>query len=390
MTVVHSFNGKDGAGPAGSLISVQGILYGTTYFGGANNRGAVFKIDPATGTETVLHSFRNDGMDGMGPVAAVLDVHGTLYGTTQDGGTGALNGGGGTVFKVDPATGAEQVVYSFCPQQLCADGYGPNAPLINVDGTLYSTTPLGGAEHSGTVFKIDPTTGAEVVVHSFNLADGYYPLAAPLNVGGALYGTTFDGRETPICRKVLPQYSAGCGMVFKIDETTGAETVMYVFCRQALCTDGSLPEGSLTDLGGALYSTTNAGGAGSCSTQDYAPGCGTVFKIDETTGAEKVVYSFQNNGTDGKFPYAGLIDVHGTLYGTTTKGGSGSCSEGCGTVFSVTPGGAEKILYSFCSKANCSDGWYPQAGLISVGGTLYGATYNGGKHGYGTVFKITP
>ena len=96
----------------------------------------------------------------------------------------------------------------------------------------------------------------------------------------------------------------------------------------------------------------------------------------------KVVYSFGGT-SDGAIPNAGLIDVAGMLYGTTTSGGAYSCGYlgNCGTVFSVTMGGTERVLHSFGAVG---DGENPGAGLINVGGTLYGTTAAGGT-GYGTV-----
>jgi uncharacterized repeat protein (TIGR03803 family) len=101
------------------------------------------------------------------------------------------------------------------------------------------------------------------------------------------------------------------------------------------------------------------------------------------------VYSFQG-GSDGAWPLAGLIDVGGTLYGTTEKGGGGKCSGGCGTVFKITTTGVETVLYSFRGGG---DGAYPEAGLIDVEGMLYGTANVGGganSQGTGTVFKVKP
>jgi uncharacterized repeat protein (TIGR03803 family) len=100
-------------------------------------------------------------------------------------------------------------------------------------------------------------------------------------------------------------------------------------------------------------------------------------------------YSFA--GSDSQGPNGGLIDAGGTLYGTSFYGGTAGC--GCGTVFALTPGGAIKTVYSFRGGR---DGAGPQAGLINVGGTLYGTTtYGGGGrcqqgYGCGTVFALTP
>ena len=117
----------------------------------------------------------------------------------------------------------------------------------------------------------------------------------------------------------------------------------------------------------------------------------TLFVMSTFAAAqEQVLYSFENNGTDGTFPLAGLIfDAAGNLYGTTAQGGTSNN----GTVFELTlaPGGIwmEKVLWSF---GNGTDGVHPYAGLIfdAAGGNLYGTTFDGGTYGAGTVFELSP
>ena len=111
----------------------------------------------------MLHSF-GGGTDGWGPAASLIDVNGTLYGTTAYGGAyrNSTNGlGFGTVFTIT-TSGTEKVLHSFGKgtDGQCRGG------LINVDGTLYGTTSDGGAYGGGTVFSIS-TSGAEKVLHSF-------------------------------------------------------------------------------------------------------------------------------------------------------------------------------------------------------------------------------
>ncbi|MFY9719024.1 MAG: choice-of-anchor tandem repeat GloVer-containing protein, partial [Candidatus Cybelea sp.] len=91
------------------------------------------------------------------------------------------------------------------------------------------------------------------------------------------------------------------------------------------------------------------------------------------------LYSF-GNGSDGQQPKAGLIDLNGTLYGTTCLGGS----QGWGTVFSISTSGTEHELFDF----NVSDGGGPGGDLANVGGTLYGIA-GGGVYGGGVVFSLT-
>ncbi|MGB6804933.1 MAG: choice-of-anchor tandem repeat GloVer-containing protein, partial [Candidatus Sulfotelmatobacter sp.] len=106
-TVLHSFNGIDGSGPlAGVIVDAKGNLYGTTTSGGDYGGGTAFKLMPAedgTWTETVLHSFNDNGTDGWEPLAGLtFDASGNLYGTTYQGGTGNCYEGCGTAFEITP------------------------------------------------------------------------------------------------------------------------------------------------------------------------------------------------------------------------------------------------------------------------------------------------
>jgi uncharacterized repeat protein (TIGR03803 family) len=382
-SVLYRFCGQscgDGAQPWANLINVNGTLYGTTLSGGTYDGGTLFALDLTTGTETVLHDF-GGSEDGAGPLAGLIDIGGTLYGTTGSG--GVYNNG--TVFSVNPTTGAETVIHDFGGT---GDGYEPFSGLVKVKGTLYGTTFRGGTYGQGVVFSIKPKTGKETVLYPFEGApDAANPEAGVINVGGALYGTTFNG-GTGACSPGMGP--CGDGAVFSIDSKTGAETLIYSFCPTPPCSDGSQPEAGLFNVGGTLYGTTAGGGL--CS---Y--GCGTVFSVDSATGAEAVLYSFcsQQNCVDGAEPYASLIKVGDRLFGTTRQGGA----NGWGTVFSIgRKTGAEQVVYSFCSQSMCADGAEPQAGLINVSGTLYGTTFEGGTDscefeghavGCGTVFSIT-
>ena len=359
-TLLYSFqnNGADGNIPNANLTDVDGTLYGTTKYGGASNVGTVYSIDPSTGAEKVVYSFQNNGADGANPVAGLINVNGTLYGTTLYGGVS----GAGTVFSITASTGAESVVYAF--QNNDADGNVPYASLIAVNGTLYGTTLYGGAnDGAGTVFSVTPSTGAESVLHSFSNEDmgGDYPAAGLINVNGTLYGTASLGGEF------------GNGAVFSINPSTGTYAVLYSFGNGG---DGNTPESNLIYVRGTLYGTTVSGGPSKV---------GTVFSVNPSTGTEKVLYSFKNSGGDGKVPVGSLIDATDTLYGTTEGGGA----SGVGTVYSInTSTGAEKLLYSFKNKGG--DGTLPIDGLMDFHKALYGTTTGGGTQNEGTVFKIKP
>src|ERR1039458_1716400 len=139
-------------------------------------------------------------------------------------------------------------------------------------------------------------------------------------------------------------------------------------------TDGSYPYAGLVQAtDGNFYGTTSQFGPG-------GNGYGTVFEIT-AGGVLTTLHSF--DFTDGAYPWAGLVQAtDGNFYGTTDGGGASSY----GTVFKITAGGVLTTLHSFDS----TDGANPQAGLVqATDGNFYGTTNVGGAIGYGTVFKIT-
>ena len=143
LTIVESLNNTDGAYPfAGLVQATNGQFYGTTYSGGANLEGAIFKVS-ASGALTIVYSFcsKTNCIDGSLPRAALMqDSNGYLYGTTVGGGANNR----GTVYQITPA-GTLTVLYSFCNLTSCADGSQPYAGLVQAtNGDLYGTTSSGG------------------------------------------------------------------------------------------------------------------------------------------------------------------------------------------------------------------------------------------------------
>jgi uncharacterized repeat protein (TIGR03803 family) len=199
-----------------------------------------------SGKEKVLHSFGGEG-DGGTPFAGLANVNGTLYGTTYTGGAND----DGTVFAIT-TSGAETILHSFNGR--AGDGVAPQAGLVDVNGTLYGTTFTGGENGDGTVFAIT-TSGTETVLYSFGggATDGAFPQAGLLSIKGALYGTTYAGGVHCNSRG-----RSGCGTAFSIT-TSGSETVLYRF-KARFKKDGAHPEGGLIDVNGTLYGTTSTGG----------------------------------------------------------------------------------------------------------------------------------
>jgi uncharacterized repeat protein (TIGR03803 family) len=170
----------------------------------------------------------------------------------------------------------------------------------------------------------------------------------------------------------------------------GTEKVLYSFGANS--TDGLYPFANVIfDAAGNMYGTTWEGGTGACTN-----GCGTIFEM--TLGAkgkwaEKTLYSFQGRPSDGGRPSAALIfDAQGNLYTTTRDGGNPACNGACGTVVELSPGAndtwTESVIYTFLGG---TDGYYPYAELIAdQGGNFYSTTSGGGAHNKGTVFELSP
>jgi uncharacterized repeat protein (TIGR03803 family) len=369
-SILHSFGKRYSGGqePKAALIDVNGTLYGTTYAGGSTKCiggcGVVFKVTPS-GKETTLYRFEG-GNDGANPSASLLAVEGVLYGTTEYGGIPSYGGcDAGTVFSVS-TLGVEKVVYRFygyyCHDTVYNDGANPLASLIDVNGNLYGTTSSGGSgEFYGTAFKVS-TSGTEQVLYSFGYASGASPVASLAEVAGTLYGTTEQGGA------YTDSSGNCCGVAFSLS-TTGTEKVLDDFVPGP---NGAFPTTGLINVDGKLYGTTVSSGA---------DGGGTAFSLT-TNGSLTLLHSF-GSGTDGSSPSAPLLDVKGALYGTTSAGGA----YGKGTIFRLSlNGNKEKVLHSF---GYGSDGATPLAGLVDVKGTLYGTTSAGGAYGNGTVFALS-
>ena len=326
----------------------------------------------------VVHSFAG-GSDGAYPDAGLtMDVAGNFYGTTR--GTTSGSGWNGTVYMLSPSGSGWTVttLYEFAGG---TDGDQPiGRVLIGPDGSLYGTTFRGGGSGCGgfgcgTVFKLSNSGGhwTEAVLYRFTGGtDGAEPsddLAR--DSAGAIYGTASSGGVLHSCG------GPGCGVVWKLTPSGSGwtEAALYQFHN----TDGAVPTGGvILDHSGSLYGVTFLGG-----TNNF----GTVFQLTPSGSGctQKVLYNF-NNGTDGKYPNTGLVlDTSGSLYGTTSMGGTGLG----GTVFELTPSGSD---WTFSTLDSLSGGDGPSHGSLTLdaGGNLYGTTAQDGSQRWGSAFKLTP
>lgn len=352
FTTLVNFDGTNGADPAGPLVQgPDGDFWGTTYRLGPLGSGTVFKVD-ITGTLTTVYSFCSQAhcVDGSFPSAGlVLGSDGDLYGTTANGGAN----GSGTVFKIT-SVGALTTLHSFNS----SDGAQPVAPLVlGADGAFYGTTAGGGLYGSGTVFKITPR-GTFTTLHSFNGTDGDYPPADALVGGGDgnYYGTTGLGGAN------------GFGTAFKITPG-GTLTTLYNFQDSG---DGANPYAGLVQASdGKFYGATYDG---------TKSGYGTIFRITPK-GVLTTLLTFPADGSQGADCAARLVQAtDGNLYGTTVAGGAGSDN---GTIFKTTLSGALTTLHSF----DVAEGMEPGALVQATSGKFYGVAL-GGSQDDGTIFSL--
>jgi uncharacterized repeat protein (TIGR03803 family) len=264
LSTIYNFCSRSGCGDgrepyAGLVQGADGNFYGTTFYGGALGQGTVFEVTPG-GALTVLHFFcvQSGCTDGANPQAGLVKgADGDFYGTTEFGGAnGICDFGCGTVFKITPSGDDLVWVYSFCSQPNCADGYYPEAGLVQGnDGNFYGTASSGGGDTGiGTIFKITPT-GVLSPLYSFSGADGSDPVAALVQaIDGNFYGTTSAGGGT------------GVGTIFEITPS-GMLSTLHSFSGA----DGRDPVAALVQAtSGNFYGTTDGGG-------DNAQG--TIFEL---------------------------------------------------------------------------------------------------------------
>jgi uncharacterized repeat protein (TIGR03803 family) len=375
-TILHRFDGSDGTNTQTALtLGPDGRLYGTTLAAGQFNRGTVFAIDPASGAFTTLHHFaNNEGSDPFGQLLLASD--GYLYGTTRYGGDPNCPSGCGTIYRI--STGGE---FTQLHIMTYLEGTTLQGGLIEgPDGRLYGTATMGGLVEChgvgagcGTVYAFSRADSSVSVLHKFNFTDGRWPYGrVVLASNGSLYGTTSSG-------------AAGeAGSVYRIKPNGKGFKTIVEFAN----TDtnaGCQPKAGLIQAdNGNLYGMTE-----DCGTYNS----GAIYSVSPR-GEVSTLRRFNPDGyaRDGKNPVAELLQASdGKLYGTTRLGGLPVDDPNRnGTVFRINQNGTKyTLLHTFTSSP---DGAQPTSGLtVGPDNNLYGVTPVGGVQnfpGNGTVYKV--
>jgi uncharacterized repeat protein (TIGR03803 family) len=387
---LHRFNplagglNLDGANPAAGLVFFGGLLWGTTPNGGVQGAGTVFCLSLDGTNFSAFRPFTNSP-DAGNPQADLLIADPRFFGTSFGGGSSGV----GTVFS-GQTNGSLSLVRSFsavnADNATNAGGASAGGPVILSGGTMFGSATSGGLYGNGTLYSAATNGLAFSVLHDFTTldsssgtnTDGTAPWGGLVLSGDTLFGTASAGGP------------GGSGTLFCIGTNGNNFRTIHGFAAMdplsGANADGATPMAGLVLSNGTLYGTTAAGG--------FA-GNGTVFAVGTSGNDFKVLHHFSavdalgGANADGAKPTAALTLSSNTLYGTTSAGGTGAS----GAVFSVTTNGGQfRTIHSFTAIASDSganaDGAFPVAGLLLLGGSLYGTTSGGGPGSAGTVFSV--
>jgi uncharacterized repeat protein (TIGR03803 family) len=351
FSTIHSFNGSEGYMPFGKLYSDGVFLYGTSYAGGTNGLGSVYKTYPDGTGMTSLHSF-DGSIDGSNPYFGALIYDGIyLYGMAS---TGGVNNKG-TIFRIKPDGTSFLKIFDFDGS---TSGNQPMGSLF-FDGTdLFGMTKSGGANNLGTLFKIKPDgTGYSTLVDFDGITTGSGPEGSLVSDGTFLYGATLTGgtSDMGVLFKLLP---TGSGFV-KLLDFDGTPTGRFA--------------GTPIFDGTYLYGMTRIGG-----TYDD----GTIYKIlPDGTGYVKLMDFNDALSNTGRNPYGSLTIGGSYLYGSAAYGGVNDE----GAIFKIMPDGSGyQNIFDFDIIPN---GNFPFGSVSSDGYFIYGTTSEGTATNGGTIFK---
>ncbi len=360
--LIHSFGGPhDGFRPmSGVMEASDGWLYGTTWAGGSNGNGIIFKVQKSGAGYTILRTLGPEN-GGQPPSELFEAPDGLLYGTTFSGG----DHGSGVVFRIGKNGDAFQVVKHF--GSITNDGANPSIGVMQgSDGRLYGTTVNGGASRDGTVFSLLPDgSDYRILVNFAGGTDGRLPYGNVCESHhGVLYGTTYAGGN------------GDRGTIYRVNKDgTGYQRLVSV---GTLTSSPAFPDCTLIQgSDGLFYGMNSLRGQGNG---------GSIFRFSTNLitgyGSIKVLGI---NPSDGARPNAGLVQgPDGTLYGTTQYGGAA----GNGAVFRIQPDGSGYSTLFSCQFSG-GDGYLAQAPMTTGSdGMLYGTCSYGGAYGIGTVFRI--
>jgi uncharacterized repeat protein (TIGR03803 family) len=355
LKAVASFNGNQGLFSRSAVtIDKSGNLFGTTSGGGTFNDGTVYEIAAGSSMIKTIGSF--NGTNGSAPQGdVVLDSSGNLFGTTPSGGANEK----GTIYEIVKGSNTIKTLFSFDG----AHGADPQGGLtMDGKGNIFGATLSGGASGGGVIFEIPHGSTTMKVLAGFEQPTGTNPYAnLAVDSQGNIFGATIQGAG-----------AANDGAVFELPAGSTKFQALATFNG----TNGSLAMGDVAvDANGNFFGATISGGSST-------GGPGVIYEV--VKGSKTITDLVKFNGSNGDNPFGGItLDSSGNLFGTAQNATTNN-----GEVFEIVKGTkTAQILATF----NGTNGAAPQATVkFDTKGNLFGTTFDGGLHGDGNVFKLTP
>ncbi|HEX3944631.1 MAG TPA: choice-of-anchor tandem repeat GloVer-containing protein [Rhizomicrobium sp.] len=341
--------------------------------------------------------------DGYEPRSGVtLGAEGNLYGVT--------GGYSGAIYRLHPDSQGKSwtfaVLYRFCTEARCTDGFDPNGKLIlDNAGNLYGMTSAGGSEGGGVAFKLSPARHAydawtlEVLTnfcfHKHKQCNQPSQPSSGLTYADASSGVPYDGASPLYGTTQAGGGPNDAGSAYRLTLARGkwSQKLLYSFDGAS----GALPGALLIDGADNLYGTTYNGGAGFQ---------GTAFELafHSHVWSRTILYNFCSAAgcIDGRNPRGPLVsNDFENLFGVADGGNGKHCGAGpyCGALFQISVDGVnsrETVLYNFCSLKSCRDGALPSGIALDASGQIFGVTEFGGQNkgqhagrlGAGTLFAF--
>lgn len=334
-SAIHSFNGENGATPKGTLTLVDDKLYGYTSAGGKHNKGVIFRVDTTGKNYTVLYNYEDGSSNGLGKEShhdAMLFLNGTLYGAALFGG----DNNSGVIFKINPDGTGYAPLHIFKGGN--DDGSHPHSGVIVIDSVLYGLTAEGGKGGKGTIYKMNPDGSDFSVLYSFDKETGHNPhgrltlgsdrktLYGITKTGGSdNFGVIFSFNPNDSLYKVLHTFKSdksngtttehgylvrnenklfgltkmgganNKGVIYSLNEDGSDFQLLHSFGDKS--GDGKSPFGSLIYNNGFLYGTTQEGGENEK---------GSIFRISPDGKIYEIIHSYETE-TSGEYPIDNVI-----------------------------------------------------------------------------------
>ena len=282
QVVVHHFNNaNNGYFPSTELVESNGFLYGCTSAGGQHNKGVLFKYDPQNNLFFKLYDFGINNNAAALPVGKIIISNDILYGTSNEGG----QNGNGTIYMYNLVSSTFAIVHDFDNN---TSGSGAKTGLQLSGIFAFGMAETGGENGNGTIYKFNTTNNSFDSALSFDASlNGSNPtsIIEVVTGSGFFYGVTSNGGTN------------GIGNIFSFD--SGSNTINNLYDIN----DGSHPKGGLFYDNGLLFGTTSEGGV---------HGNGTAFKYNTTSGIYTTIIDL-NSSTEGANPsFTGFVTIQET------------------------------------------------------------------------------